>query len=72
MSGSQADADDELGDDTESDDDDHNEDDVTATNYSLTPRNFKALKKSLSPDLVEALRNGFKNAAENSQALEDS
>ena len=70
VDGHQADADDEMGDDTESDDDesgDENDDDETATNYSLTPRVLKALKKSLPPHLVEALKNGSKNASENAQ-----
>lgn len=62
----EVDADDEMGDDIESDDSD-DEDGETATNYSLTPIVLKALKKSLPPHLVEALKNGSKNASENGQ-----
>ncbi|KAH0369820.1 hypothetical protein KCU65_g3027, partial [Aureobasidium melanogenum] len=69
----QADADDEMTDATDSDDedDDDDEEDVTATNYRLTPRVLRALKKSLPPHLVEALKKGSKNAAENAQVSEE-
>lgn len=70
VDGHQADADDEMGDDTDSDDED-DEDDETATNCSLTPRVLKALRKSLPPHLVEALKNGSRNAAEDAQVAKD-
>ncbi|KAG9584204.1 hypothetical protein KCU77_g2612, partial [Aureobasidium melanogenum] len=70
IGGHQADVDDEMGDDTDPDDED-DEDEATATNYSLTPRVLKALQKSLPPHLLEALKNGPKNAAENAQVARD-
>ncbi|KAH0147391.1 hypothetical protein KCU67_g11877, partial [Aureobasidium melanogenum] len=70
IDGHQADADDEMDDDTDSDDE-NDEDQVTATNYALTPRVLRALKKSLPPHLLEALKNGSKNAAEDAQVAKD-
>lgn len=61
------DADDEMGDDTESEDDDYE----TATSYHLTPRVLRALQKSLPPHLFEALKNGSKNVSENAQVIKD-
>jgi hypothetical protein len=70
IDGHQADADDEMDDDTDSDDE-NDEGEVTATNYALTPRVLRALKKSLPPHLLEALKNGSKNAAEDSRVAKD-
>ncbi|KAG9515717.1 hypothetical protein KCV07_g7267, partial [Aureobasidium melanogenum] len=70
IDGHQADADDEMDDGTDSDDED-DEDEVTAKNYALTPRVLRALKKSLPPHLLEALKNGSKNAAEDAQVAKD-
>lgn len=66
VDGHQVDADDEMGNDTDSDDED-DEDDQTATNYRLTPTVLKAIQKSLPPHLVEALKNGSKNTSESDQ-----